>query len=200
MNLNDLHTATLEDPAPDYHEWLAEVMNPEEYHAYHTANAGHKYYVYLAKLVRRLRPRKIVELGTDLGRSALFMLTQLPEDGHLYTVEIGKHVPRDLQRVKNNPQLHVFQGDDLDEGILAMLGGSQPIDLLFVDTNHEYDQVRREWMAYRHLLAPNGIAVFDDIHLNAGMSRFWEEVWDPKVDCGVDLHFSGFGLVMPGQT
>ena len=180
---------------PAYDPRLAHIMDEAAYHHYAFQNVGHMYYVYLAKLVRKLRPRRVVELGTDIGRSALFMMTQLPAEAELWTVEVGPHEAIDLAPFRDDPRLHVVKGNDLDSQVIAQVGGE--IDLLFIDTNHEFAQVAAEWLIYRDRLSAYGIAAFDDIHLNPGMERFWQGLEDPKHDCGNELHVSGFGLACP---
>jgi predicted O-methyltransferase YrrM len=141
---------------------------------------------------------KVVELGTDIGRSALFMMTQLPSDSELWTVEIGTHERVDLEPFKGDKRLHVIQGNDLDSRVIQELGDG--IDFLFVDTNHEFAQVSAEWLIYRSRLSVGALAAFDDIDLNPGMRQFWAGLLDRKHDCGRDLHVSGFGLAAVDPT
>ena len=178
---------------PAYDARLSNIMDEAKYHEYAFRNPGHTYYVYLAKLVKALQPRKVVELGTDIGRSGLFIMTQLPEKSEFWTVEIGDHPAVDLDPFKGDPRLHILKGSDLDPRNTNQIGGG--IDLLFVDTNHEYTQAMTEWAVYKMQMNRPGVAVFDDISLNPGMQQFWNEVTETRASCGTDIHNSGFGLV-----
>lgn len=195
MTLEELHQKILLAPTPLYDEHLSNVMNEQAYLHYAFRNPGHTYYVYLAKLVRELQPRKVVELGTDLGRSALFMMTELPSHSELWTVELGDQKAVDLDIYEGDGRLHIVKGNSSNLDTLLKVGPG--VDLLFVDADHTYESVVRDWMTWRRMMAPDGIAVFDDIHLNPGMERFWGELDVPKLDTGLGLHFSGFGLVQP---
>jgi len=64
-------------------------------------------------------------------------------------------------------------GSDLS---LSTYGAEIPsdIDLLFVDTVHEYEHVAAELALYLPLMAPGGIIVMDDISISLGMKRFWD--------------------------
>ena len=196
-----LHEIILSLPAPDWDPRLGHIMTPEAYEHYHRHNAGHKYYVYLAKLVRHLRPRRVLELGTDIGRSALYMMTQLPPEGALETVEAGTQETVDLAPFKGDPRLKVIRADDTSEACLRELNlmpehfMTRPIDLLFADSVHTFEHTMGVFTTYRPFMRPGGIMVFDDIHLDPGMELFWRSVMEPKVDCGLDIHFSGFGFV-----
>ena len=68
------------------------------------------------------------------------------------------------------------------------------IDLMFIDTEHNYEQIAQEYALYGPFLRNGAMVVLDDIHLNDGMTRFWNEIPHPKVDTGDALHWSGFGI------
>ncbi len=67
------------------------------------------------------------------------------------------------------------------------------IDMMFLDSLHEYDHMVREMGAYMSKLKPGALVFVDDIHLNSGMERLWSEVGRAKRDISA-LHFSGFGV------
>jgi predicted O-methyltransferase YrrM len=182
-----------------YDSRLSVCMSPEEYTRYHT-NFGHTYYLYLKTIVRELAPRKVLELGTDIGRSTLFMMLALPKDSSLITVELHDKPRCDLSPFFDDPRLTIVQGDDLDLSIYKERDLSG-IDLLYIDTNHDFDQISKEWELYRQFLAKDAIVILDDIHLNAGMDRFWESLSYPKVDGSRTIHFSGWGIfAYPGDA
>lgn len=195
MTVSELHERVLRSPFPQYDPRLSPFMDERGYEAYKT-NTGHTYYLYLARLVREIAPRRIVELGTDIGRAAAFMMTQLPARSELITVEIGSQIRTDLAACQGDPRLKIVTGSSTDPRVYEPL---TDIDLLFIDTDHLYEQISAEWRAYRGRLSKGAVVVFDDIHLNEGMERFWSELPEPKIDAGKDVHFSGWGLVsFPG--
>lgn len=195
MNILELHNRVLAAPFPPYDSRLSPFMDERGYEAYKT-NTGHTYYLYLARLVRELAPKRLVELGTDIGRASAFMMTQLPARSEFITVEIGSQVRTDLAACQGDPRLKIVEGSSTDPLIYEPL---RDIDLLFIDTDHRYLQVAAEWEAYRNRLSKGAVVVFDDIHLNEGMERFWKELPDPKIDAGSEIHFSGWGLLqVPG--
>ncbi|MCA8978004.1 MAG: class I SAM-dependent methyltransferase [Planctomycetes bacterium] len=38
----------------------------------------------------------------------------------------------------------------------------EPVDLLFIDGGHRFDEVKADWLAYKHLVRPGGIIAFHD--------------------------------------
>lgn len=191
MNLQELYTQVLSDPLPPYDPRLEVAMTEDQYIAYQH-NHGHTYYQFLNKLVRRVQPKKILELGTSIGRSSLFMMTALPETSSLVTVDIGSFLRSDLAGFAWDKRLTIVFGNDLEKSVFSQIGNG--FDFLFIDSEHDIVHLNPEWEMYKKLLVDGAIVVMDDIKLNQGMIEFWDNLPYEKVDTGTDLHFSGFGL------
>jgi predicted O-methyltransferase YrrM len=179
------------NPNPPYDSRLAPAMDETEYIRYQD-NPGHMYYLLLMKLVRYLKPKKVLELGTSIGRSALFMMMFLPEDSSLTTVDIGSHRRTDLAGFAFNNRLKIVFGDDLDQSVIDQIDDG--FDFCYLDSEHNYEQIAAEWKIYAPKLKDGAIVAMDDIHLNVGMEKFWNDLPYEKVDTGDKFHFSGFGL------
>lgn len=137
------------------------------------------YYHFLAGLVESLELRQIVEVGTYFGGSTLAMrLAQQrlpnPADTRLVTVDIKHFRPSVLL-----PEHGITRviGDSLAGETLRKVQSSvqAPIDMLYLDATHFYEQVKAEFQRYCELFQPTYV-VLDDIHLNDSMQRFWQEV------------------------
>lgn len=60
-----------------------------------------------------------------------------------------------------------------------------PVDLLFIDGDHTYEAVRRDWTLYRDLVRPGGIIAFHDSACTQPyfeVARFLEELAGARVD------------------
>lgn len=193
MRIEELHERIEKAPPPPYDERLSGFMDARGYKDYEH-NRGHTYYLYLAKLVRELRPHLAVELGTDIGRSAAFMMTQLGPDSKFVTVEIGTQIRTDLSLFSGDPRLEIVVGSSTEPRVYQPI---RNVDFLFIDTDHTYEQVSAEWKIWVPRLSPGAIVAADDIHLNPGMEKWWNELACPKVDCGREIHISGWGIVQP---
>jgi predicted O-methyltransferase YrrM len=193
MKIRDLHEDILRHPFPVYDEAMRSVFPERHQFNRYLAWKGNLHHLYLWALVRILKPAKILELGTGIGTGAFFMMCALPPCSRLITVELHPAPPPHLGFWDADPRLTKVIGDDLDLRIYGDLDLGET-DLLFIDSDHQAPHVERQWDAYRSFLAPGAVAVFDDIHLNVGMSRFWDALAGEKIDTGNAIHESGFGL------
>lgn len=104
--------------------------------------------------------RRVLEIGTYSGYSALSMARALPADGHIDTCEIDPHHAQVARRyVAESPfsgQVTVHVGPAQDT--VARLDG--PYDLVFIDADKTgYDAY---YEAVLPKLAPRGLIVFDN--------------------------------------
>lgn len=169
------------------------AMVNEEYRGYITGTTpGSLYYRWLALVVRLTKPTLVLELGSGLGVSALLMFSELSETARLVSCDVARKLKFVPPAALNDPRMKFYCGNDLD---LNVFGDELPvgIDVLFVDTDHTFDQVSAEWSIYRHLCSPGALVILDDIRMN-DMPRFWESLPYPKLDLTAECHASGFGV------
>lgn len=83
----DNYILTHIDPEGDYLHHLWRATNIQTVHGRMTS--GHLQGRLLKMMVEMIRPKKILEVGTFSGYSALCMAEGLPRDGKLYTLEIN---------------------------------------------------------------------------------------------------------------
>ena len=110
--------------------------------------SGHLQGRLLKMLVEMVRPRRVIELGTFSGYSALSMAEGLPEGAELHTIEVYDENEDFLRRwIGGSPwadRIHLHIGDALD--IIPALGDRW--DLAFVDAD------KREYVKYYEMLLP----------------------------------------------
>ncbi len=114
-------------------------------------------------LIRLKQPRRVLEIGTFIGLSALSMARSLAEGGRIVTIE--KHVHcADLARqnfIQNglDHKIHLIVGDAFE--VLKRLDLAERFDMVFLDGNkeryHEYFPVLDP------LVLPQGLLVVDDV-------------------------------------
>lgn len=148
----------------------------------------------LYSLVRKIKPRVIVELGTGRGYGAFSMAKGLVDgglDGKLYTVDRTPsstsmewpYVNKDQENVTANSSLDVFWKANLPEELneriefrrgdtasvhelLADQAGN--IDLVFIDSDHTYNGVALDFLSTHSISAKNAVFVFDDYSAASG--------------------------------
>lgn len=121
-------------------------------HLYHLRPrmcSGHLQGRILKMLVRMIRPRRILELGTFTGYSALCLAEGMPESSELYTIEIDDELEDFIRSHFDSSEfadrLHLHIGDAKE--ILASMGDVK-FDLVFMDAN------KREYCEYYDLVFP----------------------------------------------
>jgi predicted O-methyltransferase YrrM len=151
----------------------------------------------LFALMRSWRPRRAVELGTNVGIGSAYIASGLHEGGRLLTVEGSPNrssVAREWHR--RLPLVNVdYSVGSFDEVLPRELPRIGPIDAAFIDGNHQYEPTLRYFGWILEHAAPSALVVFDDIRWDRThglpgkqMLQAWQEVrMHPAVAASVDL-------------
>ena len=133
----------------DLETYISRHIDPEDeylYRLYRATNihlvrphmvSGHVEGVLLRMLVRMLRPRNILEIGTFTGYSAIAMSYGLDGDGHIYTYDVNDE-PEDFARgwIENSREGHRITytiGNVLEVLPPVADGTGLRFDLAFID-------------------------------------------------------------------
>jgi cephalosporin hydroxylase len=117
------------------------------------------------ELIHELRPDLIVETGTDLGGSALFLASICDAVGHgrVITIDI-----RAAARV-THPRITFLVGDSTSAEILGQVrraAADAGRVLVILDSDHHAPHVARELRAYREFVTPGSYLVVEDTNVN----------------------------------
>jgi len=150
----------------------------------------------LLRILRELKPRRVLEIGTERG-GTLFLFTYVAdENATIISIDLppGKYrfgfsYPYWKEKVYKsfgfyNQKIHLIRGDSHDpktlEKVKRILGGEK-LDFLFIDGDHTYEGVRRDFEMYSPLVRRGGIVAFHDIVPGppenvGGVPVFWSEI------------------------
>ncbi len=141
------------------------------------------YYKALAAYCKLKSPKKILEIGTCSGASAVCLSKYC---SNVLTLDV------DLSNVKNFEIIEkrgVVLNKIVPEDLLKI--NFSDYDFIFIDIDHTGST---EILLHNLLkLNYNGYVFWDDVQMNLGMKSFWDNVDRPKMV--TDWHFTGFGIV-----
>ncbi|MCE7066049.1 O-methyltransferase [Dyadobacter sp. CY326] len=146
------------------------------------------------RLVQRFQPETILELGTSLGLTTLYLSKAKP-DAKILTFE-GCPATADIAR-KNFQQLNADNINivlgNIDETLPQTLSQLTPkLDFAYFDANHRYEptvQYFQDCLPYAH---NDSVFIFDDIYWSEEMTQAWEFIKQhPQVTLTVDLFWVG---------
>lgn len=155
----------------------------------------------LYRITTDLQPKNIIELGTCLGVTTIYLQKAAP-DSKVYTLEGSPETAEVAKRVftkagLNNIELITGNFDNTLPGIINSL---DKVDFMFVDGNHQKDATLGyfEWCLPK--VHENTLLIFDDIYWSEGMKEAWAQIKaHPRVIVTVDLFWIGLVFFRKGQ-
>ncbi len=122
--------------------------------------SGHIQGRLLSMLVAMIKPKRILELGTYVGYSAICLAENLPEDGKLITIDIDDEI-EDMAREYINASPNASKIEFIVADALKWLEEcDESFDLIFIDAN------KRHYIEYYNAvfdkLTPGGFILADN--------------------------------------
>jgi len=136
------------------------------------------YYFFLAGFVKLLKLTHILEIGTNFGGSIMSISKGLHKDdiekSRLVTVDITR---KNDEGFRKYPHIIRIQGDSLKEDTARKISAhfDKSIDLIYIDSVHEYEHTKKNIDIYAKRLKPSYL-ILDDIRQCDGMKRLWSEL------------------------
>ena len=149
--------------------------------------------VILATIVRCLQPKRIVEIGTAEGRTALNLALNSPPDAEIITLDLppeltGEHRkhsgPNYRQMDIKEPGI-LFRDHPVASKIKLVLADStkfdwtpyeRSVDFVFIDGAHDYESVRKDSENALRIIRPGGVIVWHDYGVWGGVTRYLDEL------------------------
>jgi predicted O-methyltransferase YrrM len=158
----------------------------------HVSSVNKKFGKLLFRISRYYKPTTIIELGTSIGLSTLFLAKGSPLS-QVITVEGNpelSHFAGELFRKYDAENITPIKG--LFDEQLELLKQKYPTpQLVFIDGNHNIEPTLSY---YRHFSDQmnSGILIFDDINWSLNMRKAWKKIrQDSKARATIDLFYMG---------
>lgn len=136
-----------------------------------------KYGELLFKLVNKMEPNTIIELGTSLGITTAY-LAKARKKATVYTLEGCPAISKVAQTnfdLLNLTNVHLLTGN-FDNTLQEVLDKVATVDLVFIDGNHKKEPTLRYFKQLLPYVNENSIIIFDDIHWSEEMEAAWNEI------------------------
>ena len=148
----------------------------------------------LISLLKRRKLRTIVEIGTQKGGTLYAWCRVALPDAFIVSIDLpggpfgGGYSLKEMKRFwtyrRKKQRIYFFRKDShkkvtRDELIKKLKG--RKIDFLFIDGDHRYTGVKKDWNLYTPLVKRNGLIVFHDILFHpkfpkCKVDRLWNEI------------------------
>lgn len=149
---------------------------------------------WMFRLINWLKPDNILEIGTSLGLSTLYMQAAAL-DAEIITLEGN---PSSIQIAQRNfsifpygNKIQILEGrfENTLPKALQKLG---KVDFVFMDGNHQKEPTLQYFEQIRPFLTEKSVVILDDIYWSEGMADAWKQLQnDPQVRLSVDLFYYG---------
>ncbi|MEI7499810.1 MAG: class I SAM-dependent methyltransferase [Bacteroidota bacterium] len=159
----------------------------------HHSSVSRKKGELLFRLIRHYKPSTILELGTSLGISTIYLSLAAPES-RIITIE-GCIDLANLARMNFDKaglkNVHVITGN-FDEMLGVAFVEMPSPDLIFFDGNHKKEPTLAYFNQSLQHIHPGTVLIIDDIHWSAGMTEAWNIIrCHPKVKVSIDTYHMG---------
>lgn len=163
-------------------------------------------------LARSLRPKVCVEIGSARGKSACTIGLALRRNGGGRLYAIDPHSSTNWNDTDSVDSLTILNAHLRKAGVTeyvevvrktsaeAAVGWKEPIDLIFIDGDHSYEGVKKDWDLFVPHVSEFGVVVFHD--------TIWDLRPDPELsrtDMGVprfvdELRAQGYPVITIDQN
>ncbi len=142
----------------------------------------------LLEFLASLKPRILVEIGTADGGTLFLFSTIAAPDAVIISVDIRNLAYRRAlyhEFIGGRQEVRLLRGHSHSEEMLRSVKailGNDLIDFLFIDSDHTYEAVKKDFELYWPLVRQGGVIAFHDIvkyppgTTDQEVNEFWTEI------------------------
>ncbi|MCK9203857.1 MAG: class I SAM-dependent methyltransferase [Bacteroidales bacterium] len=148
---------------------------------------------FLFRLARVYQPANILELGTSVGISTMYLSLAVP-GSKIITIEAcldSANLARENFEHYGMKNITLIPGS-FETRINEALEMIHPVDMVFFDGNHRKESTLSYFEQCLQHIHPGSVFIFDDIHWSSGMGQAWNVIRNnPRVKVTIDLYHIG---------
>lgn len=148
-----------------------------------------KYGQLLFRIVNYFKSKNILELGTSLGITTLYLASSSTNTKCVSMegcAQIARIASENFNKL-NLKNIEILVGN-IDDSLPQFLNDCEKLDLIFFDANHRSEAVLNYFELCLGKVDDNSIVIFDDIYWSADMEKAWKIIKNhPKVKSTIDL-------------
>ena len=152
-----------------------------------------KYGVFLSRMAAEFGNPEIIELGTSIGISTMYLSMSSPES-KIYTIEGSPAIAEIARQNFHGSGLNnitVLEGP-FDDVLPRLLSDRIVPGLVYIDGNHRKEPVIRYFNQVAEAADKNTVIIIDDINYSNEMSEAWEQIkLNEKVSISIDIFRMG---------
>jgi predicted O-methyltransferase YrrM len=148
----------------------------------------------LYRIVRHFKPKRILEIGSSLGITSLYLASANPFEKFI-SLEGCPQTANQAETAfeKFKFPLQILKGE-FGQTLLPALQKLEQVDFVYFDGNHQEKPTLDYFNDCLQFAHPDAIFIFDDIHWSEGMEAAWAAIKaDSRVRLSIDLYH--FGIV-----
>jgi predicted O-methyltransferase YrrM len=148
----------------------------------------------LLQIIKKTKPKQLLEIGTADGGTLFLFAKVANSNATIISVDLpggrfGGGYPQSIipfyeSFASKTQKVNLIRHDSHDRKTLDLIVKqlkNQKLDFIFIDGDHTYDGVKKDFNLYRPLVRTGGIIAFHDIvpgreDIVGGVPRFWREV------------------------
>ncbi len=148
----------------------------------------------LLNFVKNIKPKTMMEIGTAKGGTLFLFSKIIPEDSLIISLDLPKgsfgggyphwKIPLYKSFAKDKQIINLVRENSHNINTLQKIKsilGDRKLDFLFIDGDHTYNGVKRDFELYGQLVRKGGIIAFHDIaphplETKCEVGKFWNEI------------------------
>ena len=156
----------------------------------------------LYRLAAYLQPANIIELGTCLGITTLYLKKAVP-GADVHTLEgcpATAAIAREIFEQDNQYGIGQLTGN-FDDTLPGLINSVNRLDFVFADGNHQKQATLNYFNWCLPKVHDDTLLIFDDIYWSKGMKEAWTQIKaHPQVTITIDLFWIGLVFFRKGAT